>query len=138
MHIQESVGNTIPVESPASGSGVFGRDDAEKGVVLVSRAATPGNPAATPAAKSTAADQHIIGTLGGEGTMCKVTGEIVMQTDAAFSDAEMALGVIGTHTEAGKVQAAALSKFTAGLARKGVITRQGNDPTIGTWIAIIL
>ena len=138
MHIPENVQITIPVESTTANN--FGRTDSEKGVVLV--AAQDANGAnvseKTLASKSSAVDQSIIGTVAGEGDMAKVTGEIVMQVDAAFTDAQMRAGFIQTSATAGKAEAGDAAGFAAGTDRFGIITRQGNDATIGTWIAIIL
>ena len=138
MHIPENVQITIPVESTTTNS--FGRTDSEKGVVLV--AAQDANGAnvseKTLASKANAVDQYIIGTVGGEGDMAKVSGEIVMQASAAFTDAQMQAGFIATGTDDGKVDPGDAAGFAAGTDRRGIITRQGNDATIGTWIAIIL
>ena len=138
MHISENVQITIPVESTTTNS--FGRTDSEKGVVLV--AAQDANGAnvseKTLASKANAADQQILGTVGGEGDMAKVTGEIVMQVTTAFTDAQMQAGFIVTSTTDGKVEAGDAAGFAAGTDRKGIITRQGDDATIGLWIAIIL
>ena len=135
MHIPENVQITIPVASTTTNS--FGRADAERGVVLVA-AQTANDSEKTTASKSSAANQDILGTVGGEGDMAKVTGEIVMQTTAAFTAAQMSAGFIQTTTTAGKVEPGDAAGFAAGNDRHGIITRQGNDATIGDWIAIIL
>lgn len=137
MHIPENVQITIPVKSTTANS--FDRTDSEKGVVLVSAADADMDAEATTASKSNAADQSIIGTVGGEGDIAKVKGEIIMQVDAAFTDAEMQAGFIQTSaTDDGKADAGDAAGFAAGTDRHGIITRQGNDTTIGRWIAIIL
>lgn len=137
MHIPENVQITIPVVSTSTNG--FDRTDSERGVVLVSAAAATDS-VATTASKANAADQQIIGTVGGEGDIAKVKGEIVMQLagTAAMTAAQMQAGIIGTTATAGKVGASTVAKFAAGEAIKVVVTRQGNDPTIGRWIAVIL
>ena len=103
MHIPENVQITIPVESTTTNS--FGRTDSEKGVVLVGAQDADGANVGekTRASKANAVDQYIIGTVGGEGDMAKVSGEIVMQASAEFTDAQMQAGFIATGTDDGKV-----------------------------------
>ena len=142
MHIPENVEITIPVENAATtGETVFGRTDSEKGVVLVVHSSTPTDKERTRAAKANAAEQQILGTVGGEGDIAKATGEIVMQATAAFTTAQVVAGFITTSAtdgDEGKVAPGTAALFAAGNARHGIITRQGNDSEIGTWIAIIL
>lgn len=135
MHIPENVEITIPVASTTANS--FDRTDSERGVVLVA-AQSATDTVRTTASKSNAADQRILGTVGGEGDMAKITGEIVMQVTAAFTAAQMRAGFIQTTATAGKVAPGDAAGFAAGNDRHGIITRQGNDATIGDWIAIIL
>ena len=138
MHIQENVTLTIPVESVTGNTG-FDRTDSELGVCLVAASdalATDSN--ATRAAKSYGADQPIIGTVGGEGDICKAKGEIVFQVKAAFTAAQMAAGLIQTTTTVGKIEPGTVANFAANKAIKVNLTRQGTDPKIGFWVAAIL
>lgn len=137
MHISENVKIAIPVES-ITGDGAFTRANSEKGVVLISSAQSPTDPAKKKARISSAANQSILGTLGGEGDLAKVAGEIVMQATGTFTDAQMAAGYVVTTTTAGKVGPGTAALFGAGNCIKVIITRQGNDATIGDWISVIL
>ena len=142
MHIPENVQITIPVKSTTANS--FDRTDSEMGVVLVSAADASEDSQSTTASKANDVDQQILGAVGGEGDIAKVKGEIVMQVSAAFTDAQMQAGYIATvapganDVNVGKVGAGDAAGFAAGTDLKGIITRYGNDATIGHWIAIIL
>ena len=126
MHIPENVTQTIAVEGST-----LTKDDANKGICVVQTTGTAQvKQGHVPAAKSTAASQKILGTLGAGGEVANVKGLIIFQTTNQVSNAEYGQGIV-THTDDGKVDHDA-----SGV---GQILYAGNDVGgIGTWAAVLL
>ena len=131
MHLPEVVdlAYNVGIQLPSTGTGSVADSDYGVGVCLVHRGAATSIDYATSAAKSSAANQVILGTLA-EGKLRQVAqtrGILIFQLAVTYATTMNGQGIV-THTTDGKVNAAANGV--------GNILYGGNDPVIGQYVAV--